>query len=473
MYQRTHEWRGWPSGISLVLVSVSVLGCTDLPEPAREAEGQSLGLEAADGGQACAADDVICNGIDDDCDGEVDEDFAPLCLFGRMAVLCVEGRFVSESCDDGNLCTTDGCGAQGCSHVAISCDDGNACTADSCEPSTGVCGSAPTPGESCDDGNACTSDAFCTASGSCAGGTPVVMDDGNPCTADACDPVSGVSHTPSVGVSCNDGNACSENDACDAAGSCSGSARDMDDHDPCTADSCDPATGSVTHTLVPVGTSCSDGNACNGDETCRLSEYTFSIWSHRAFLHYGFSDLALPPIFVKLSDYGVSPGQVVQLRTQGEIVTPVSTRALAVFSSNTTISDRDMIHRVPGAIASAAPAWVTSTTLIENEGTDIPQDFGIDPTPMSLQVPAGANYLILAVFDRFYDDNSGWIEVKMQVGGVSCMANAAPVIDDGNACTADACDPTTGVSHVPVADGTSCTLGTTTGSCAAGVCVAQ
>jgi hypothetical protein len=69
-------------------------------------------------------------------------------------------------------------------------------------------------------------------------------------------------------VECSDGNACTGTETC-SAGTCSpGTPVDPDDGDPCTTDSCNPATGAVTHTVVPSGTSCSDGDVCNGEELC-------------------------------------------------------------------------------------------------------------------------------------------------------------------------------------------------------------
>ncbi len=108
-----------------------------------------------------------------------------------------------QPCNDGNACTTDGCGANGCSHAnnAIPCSDGNKCTIDAC--TAGSCQSTATSG-ACNDGNACTVNDTC-ASGACGGtgvcggvcdplvcanGTcayiPKVCADGNPCTVDLC-----------------------------------------------------------------------------------------------------------------------------------------------------------------------------------------------------------------------------------------------------------------------------------------------
>lgn len=52
-------------------------------------------------------------------------------------------------------------------------------------------------------------------------------------------------------------------------------------------------------------------------------------------------------------------------------------------------------------------------------------------------------------------------------GAGSCVAGTPPVVNDGNACTIDACDPTTGVSHSNVPDGTTCSG---TGTCSNGTC---
>jgi hypothetical protein len=52
-------------------------------------------------------------------------------------------------------------------------------------------------------------------------------------------------------------------------------------------------------------------------------------------------------------------------------------------------------------------------------------------------------------------------------GTGTCLDGTPPVVNDGNVCTADSCDPDTGVSNVPVPDGTSCSG---VGVCEAGTC---
>jgi hypothetical protein len=97
--------------------------------------------------------------------------------------------------DDGNSCTEEACGQQGCAYAA---------TAD---------------GTSCDDGDACTTGDRC-ASGSC-GGTPLNCDDANACTTDTCNAGTCVHSNAANGTTCSDGNACTANDVC-ASGICTG-----------------------------------------------------------------------------------------------------------------------------------------------------------------------------------------------------------------------------------------------------------
>ena len=162
-----------------------------------------------------------CNGIDDDCDGAIDEGGDTLC-------------------DDNNPCTDDSCnGSGGCSHVANagSCDDDNPCTAaDTC--GGGSCVGTPLTGTACDDGNACTTNDTCWG-GECASGPPHVCEDGNLCTDDSCDPATG----------------------CIVVGP-----RLCDDDNVCTDDSCDPATGCVFNANTNA---CDDGSYCTHDDTCQ------------------------------------------------------------------------------------------------------------------------------------------------------------------------------------------------------------
>ena len=218
---------------------------------------------------APAPTDASCNGSDDDCDGASDEDFVPSCAGGSVQT-CVSGTLQNLSCSDGNACNgEESCSAGQCqTGTPPELDDDNTCTLDFCDPIEGV-RHIPVSGASCADGDVCNGAETCDIGGNCQPGGPPNTDDGNPCTADSCNPVSGVSHAPvAAGTSCADGNVCNGAEACDAAGACgSGTALVVNDGNPCTADSCDPASG-VAHTAITAGTSCGDADLCNGAEAC-------------------------------------------------------------------------------------------------------------------------------------------------------------------------------------------------------------
>ena len=180
----------------------------------------------------------LCNGLDDDCDGEADE---PDLVDGQYVALCDDGNPCTNDacdpevgctytlnaapCDDGNPCTTgDHCQDGSCSSDGLAdCDDQDPCTTDLCEPTTGGCVHSLNEGP-CDDGDLCTTGDHC-ALGDCIAAGLLVCDDGNPCTTDSCDPIAGCESQilyPCCGndlieppETCDDGNQ-DGGDGCDA-----------------------------------------------------------------------------------------------------------------------------------------------------------------------------------------------------------------------------------------------------------------
>jgi hypothetical protein len=74
-----------------------------------------------------------------------------------------------------------------------------------------------------------------------------------------------------------------------------------------------------------------------------------------------------------------------------------------VFSSSGTVLGGSAGHRVPDAVASDAPTFVTWYTLFHGEPTDIPEDFLASDVVVT--VPEHASHIIIGVPDLFYADN--------------------------------------------------------------------
>ncbi len=214
-----------------------------------------------------------CNGIDDDCDGDVDEPDL------------VDGNFINL-CDDGNDCTEDKCtGEEGCVNEVMdsgTCDDGNPCTvADHCVE--GTCLGDPVE---CDDQNPCT-DNVCTESGGCeypANTSP--CDDDDPCTlADQC--IDGECIGTPANCECQvneDCGALEDGDLCNGTLVCDTSALPYQcvvnpetvvtcpepdgDNAFCLKAACEPATGQCSFVPDHEGFLCDNADACTVNDKC-------------------------------------------------------------------------------------------------------------------------------------------------------------------------------------------------------------
>ena len=207
------------------------------------------------------------------------------------------------SCDDGDACTEgDACGAGACAGTPKDCDDHNDCTQDQCDQAAG-CLQMTLPGNACDDHDACTSGDACTDQGKCVGALKN-CDDGNPCTKDTCDPATAACGHEGLDATCDDGDACTAGDAC-VAGTCKGTAifgcckqdADCDDRDPCTVESCVDHACQREGEAVPV---CLATNGCNagwcraGDGGCE----TFDLSMPRVLVDWDLAAGMLPAGFV-------------------------------------------------------------------------------------------------------------------------------------------------------------------------------
>lgn len=330
-------------------------------------------------GTNCDADANSCNG-GGSCDGN------GACVATPPPLL-----------DDGNPCTRDSCDAtNGVRHLAVAnggaCTDSNACTvgdtcqagvcvagapricvaidqchsAGACEPATGVCSSpARVDGAACSDGNACTQVDSCQ-SGACVGASPVACAAVDAChVAGTCDAATGGCSNPvkADGAACDDATVCNGREVCSGGTCVAGTAADLDDHNPCTSDSCDAVAGAV-HAAVENGSACDDGNACTQADAC-----------------------------------------------------------------------------LNGACQGSSPVVCAAVDLCHLPGT-------CDPSSGVCSNPVRA--------DGDACDDASVCNGRESCQAGRCIGATAPTLDDGNPCTADACDATTGVTHTPVGNGTSC-----------------
>jgi cysteine-rich repeat protein len=238
-------------------------------------------------------DGVHPNKPTDPCSPNGGEDFA-----GFLNGLDNDGDLVRDTSDPDCAAAAE-CG-NGVLDVGEKCDDGNLQDGDCCSAN---CTFEPA-GSSCGDGDLCNGDETCDGAGTCDPGIPLDCDDGLFCNGvEVCDPTAGcaspdvpvammsqsteirvtswnrrrraplVQSDPSGGAAaagnpCPPGTVCNEmTDSCDSVTECGNGVLDAgeecDDGNLQNGDCC--GAGCM---FEPVGSSCADGDLCNGDESC-------------------------------------------------------------------------------------------------------------------------------------------------------------------------------------------------------------
>ena len=330
-------------------------------------------------------------------------------------------------CDDGEPCTLDVCDvvAQACKHVPALCGDNNPCTADSCSPGVG-CLNVPQAG-GCDDANLCTLGDTCDK-GKCVSGSKVQnCDDGFVCTLDACSPTAGCVHQGAAGT-CSDGNPCTLNDAC-SNGACLGKdALDCSDGNACTADPCKTGLGCVH---LAQDATCSDSNPCTQGDKCSGGKCA------------GTSEV----------DCGDGNPCTADVCAIGKGCVHAVQEVSCDDGNPCTAGD-----------ACQGAACLPGTATVNCD----------DGTPCTLDVCSTVKGCVHAAASGACNDSNPCTMLDQCQQGV-CLGPNSLLCDDGNACSADSCAPTSGCVNLPqdatCSDGNPCTLGDKCAgsSCKAGV----
>ncbi|MCK5689906.1 DUF2341 domain-containing protein [Myxococcota bacterium] len=208
--------------------------------------------------------DHDCNEVAEHCD----EDLL-VCMAGADIKCGNEDVEPGESCDDGNIVSSDGCSALCATEEGWSCSG-----------SPSIC----TGG--CDDGLYCNgAEIFDETSGVCIAGS-------DPCSGSACNNIcheATQSCFDPVGTPCDDGDAATYGGVCDNAGQCvstpvpvcddgvfcngveffnTGSESCAVGSPPCSGAVCNSCQEAAQSCFDPVGTVCDDGHASTLDDVC-------------------------------------------------------------------------------------------------------------------------------------------------------------------------------------------------------------
>lgn len=314
------------------------------------------------------------------------------------------------------------------------CDDKNACTSDVCDAATKACTHAPKAGP-CDDGNACSTGDTCNA-GACAG-VAADCDDNNPCTKDQCHPVTGkCGYAINDGQACDDGDACSADDACKGNECVGGTPKSCPAGAQCTVGLCDKTTGQCTTSPAADGGTCEDGDPCTVKDTCAAGKCVGGSAKECSTTNPCLGGSCDPQ--------------------SGNCVTSPAGDGTACDDAN-KCTQGDVCKT--GACA-GTPVLCDDSNLC----TDDTCDLAAGCTTTNNTAPC--------------DDTKPCTTKDSCVGGV-CVAGPDKDCDDGNACTKDSCDASTGtclhdgagLKGSACSDGDSCTVSDTcdnTGKCAPG-----
>jgi choice-of-anchor A domain-containing protein len=410
----TFNYGSWTGG----LYAVSLTG---------KASGLLGPLDELKGGDKDAEE--TCNGMDDNCNDQVDETFA--CTgSGTRSCEAWCGAAGTQACDP------DTCGYGECTSSSCCRADAD-CASDSyCEGK--LCAEKKEKGDTCGGDNQC-------ASGKCVDG--VCCDTACEGQCDACN-LEGRKGTCSLApstVQCRaSGGECDKAEFCTGEGTLcpADSFQDSDktctqDSNACTLDVCD-GTGGCAHPLAPAGTSCGSGLICSAEGVCGRGCLIDGTHYVEGASPVGGECQVCDPSR-STSSWSFKP-VTTQCRAKGG---ECDKAEFCTGSSATCPAD----DKLPDTVVCRPAAGVCDVAESCTGSSDTCPEDGYASDTRSC-------------------GSAGECEIAAHCTGTgpSCPANGAKgrdvgCTDDGNMCTSDVCDGAGGCSHPPVPAGTSCGSG--------------
>ncbi|MBM4353600.1 MAG: hypothetical protein FJ109_07340, partial [Deltaproteobacteria bacterium] len=285
------------------------------------------------------------------------------------------------------------------------CDDDNACTIDSCVGF--VCSNTNIE---CDDGSWCNGEEQCDPTDGCIAGIPVQVDDKVACTADLCnDAGKTVTHTPQD-LLCDNGSWCDGEETCDAVLGCiAGTPQPINDGIACTTDTCDDVGHTIQH--APKDSVCDDLMFCNGVEKCDAA---------KGCVAGGLSNV----------DDGIACTDDKCDEATDSILHTVNH---AKCDNGKWCDGIELCDEQKGCVAGSIPAG------------------GDDGIPCTVDAcNEGAKKFTHLPDDLFCNDGLYCNGVETCVVEVGCVTGLQPVLTDGVSCTTDSCNEATdSVVHAP------------------------